>query len=55
MNCRKVDLQLKQYYERKTAVEGKPKRVVINALRAKLILRVYACVRQNRLYERKAA
>ncbi|MFB9844089.1 IS110 family RNA-guided transposase [Mucilaginibacter ginsenosidivorans] len=55
LNCRKADQQLKQYYERKTEGEGKPKRAVINALRSKLILRVYACVRQNRLYERRTA
>jgi transposase len=42
--------ELKAYFERKTKVEGKPKMAVINAVRYKLILRVFACVRQDRLY-----
>lgn len=42
--------ELKAYFERKTRVEGKPKMAVINAVRYKLILRVFACVRQARLY-----
>ena len=42
---------LKRYYLRKTAVEGKNKMSVINAVRYKLILRIFACVRQDRCYE----
>ena len=42
---------LKTYYERKVA-EGKNKMSVINALRNKLILRVFACVRNNRVYQK---
>jgi transposase len=41
--------EFKTYYQRKIA-EGKPKMAVINALRNKLVLRVFACVHQNRLY-----
>jgi transposase len=37
------------YYDRKVR-EGKNKMSIINAVRNKLILRVFACVRQNRLY-----
>lgn len=38
---------LKDYYLRKVAA-GKHKNSVINAVRAKLILRIYACLRENR-------
>jgi transposase len=41
---------LKNYYERKVA-EGKNKMAVINAVRNKLIHRIFACVKQNREYE----
>jgi transposase len=43
---------LKQYYQRKTKEENKNKMSAINAVRNKLILRIFACVRQNRLYEK---
>jgi transposase len=53
------DTELKAYYERKTEVEKKNKMLVINAVRNKLILRIFACVKQNRKfqkdYQRKAA
>jgi transposase len=42
--------ELRRFFERKTKVDGKPKMAVINAVRYKLILRVFACVRQDRLY-----
>jgi transposase len=48
----KVQGDLKEYYERK-AEEGKNKMSVLNAIRNKLILRVFACVNQNREYEKK--
>lgn len=47
----KYDAELKAYYERKTEVEKKNKMLVINAVRNKLILRIFACVKQNRIYE----
>lgn len=43
--------ELRDYYLRKIA-EGKNKMSVINAVRNKLLLRVYACVRDNRLYQK---
>jgi transposase len=43
--------ELKHYYKRKTEVEKKNKMSVINAVRNKLILRIFACVNQNRKYE----
>jgi len=43
--------ELQEYYNRKVA-EGKNKMSVLNAIRNKLILRVFACVNQNRKYEK---
>jgi transposase len=43
--------ELKLYYERKVNQENKNKMSVINAIRNKLILRIFACVNQNRKYE----
>lgn len=42
---------LKDYYERKVA-EGKNKLSVVNAVRNKLIHRVFTCVNENRKYEK---
>jgi transposase len=42
---------LHEYYNRRVA-EGKNKMSVLNAIRNKLILRVFACVNQNREYEK---
>ena len=42
--------ELRDYYERKVA-EGKNKMLVLNAIRNKLIHRVFACVRDGRKYE----
>jgi len=44
----RCDAELKAYYIRKTETEGKAKLAVVNAIRCKLILRVFACVNQNR-------
>lgn len=43
--------ELKSFYERKVN-EGKNKMSVINAIRNKLLQRVFACVSQNRKYEK---
>ena len=42
---------MKAYYDRKVN-EGKNKMLVINAVRNKLVHRVFACVNQNRTYEK---
>jgi transposase len=42
---------LHDYYLRKVA-EGKNKMSVLNAIRNKLVLRIFACVNQNRQYEK---
>lgn len=43
---------LKKFYERKVEEEKKNKMSVINAVRNKLILRIFACVNQNRKYNK---
>jgi transposase len=43
---------LKLFYQRKVVQEKKNKMSVINAVRNKLILRIFACVNQNRPYEK---
>lgn len=43
--------ELRAYYERQVAA-GKNKMSVINAMRNKLVLRVFACVRDNRPYQK---
>jgi len=43
--------EFRAYYERKVK-EGKPKLAVINAVKNKQILRMYACVRDNRIYKK---
>jgi transposase len=52
MGVIRYDKELKAYYERKTKVEHKPKMAVLNAVRYKLVLRVFACLAQDRLYEK---
>ncbi|CAG1022112.1 hypothetical protein MTYM_01488 [Methylococcales bacterium] len=44
--------ELRDYYERKVA-EGKNKMSVINAIRAKLIARMFAVIHNNKAYEKK--
>ncbi len=44
---------LKEYYERKVG-EGKNKMLVINNVRNKLVHRICACVKNNRLYEKRS-
>lgn len=51
MSAINYNLDMKQYYDRKVA-EGKNKLAVINAVRNKLIHRIFACVHQNREYEK---
>lgn len=42
--------EIRDYYQRKVQ-EGKNKMSVINAVRNKLILRVFACVKQNKIFQ----
>jgi len=47
--------ELRAYYLRKTEVEGKHKMSVLNAIRCKLVSRVFTCVSQDRLYIRESS
>lgn len=49
MTCKSSDL--KDYYLRKVG-EGKNKMSVINAVRNKIVLRIFSCVKNNKPYER---
>jgi len=55
--CAMVSLQtdtpLRRYFDRKTKTDGKPGMSVVNAVRNKLILRVFACVKHDRLYQKE--
>lgn len=46
--------ELKAYYERKVA-EGKSKMLVLNNVRNKLVHRMFACVQQDRNYDKNYA
>lgn len=43
--------EMREYFDRKVK-EGKNKMSIINAIRNKLILRIFACVKENRKYEK---
>jgi transposase len=43
--------ELQEYYLRKVK-EGKNKMLIINAVRNKLILRIFSCIRENRTYQK---
>lgn len=43
--------ELRDYYQRKVA-QGKNKMLVINAVRNKLVLRIFATVRNNQKYDK---
>ncbi len=47
----KMKGDMRDYYDRKVS-EGKNKMSVLNAIRNKLILRIFACVNQNREYQK---
>lgn len=51
MSAIQVPGELRDYYIRKTE-NGKPKLIALNAVRNKLIHRVFACVKRNELYSR---
>ena len=48
----KMEGDIRDYYLRKVE-EGKHKMSVINAVRNKIVKRVFACVRENRMFEKK--
>ena len=44
--------ELQDYYRRKVA-EGKPKMSALNAVRNKIIHRIFACIKEDRLYQKE--
>jgi transposase len=52
MSAVRTSDELRIFYERKVA-EGKNKMSVLNAVRNKLIARVYACVRNQQMYQKR--
>lgn len=54
MSCIASDGEIKEYYQRKVA-EGKNKMLVLNNVRNKLIHRICACIRENKMYEKRVA
>lgn len=51
-SCITTDPEIISYYKRKVEVDKKKKLSVMNAIKFKLICRVFACVRGDRLYDR---
>ena len=47
------DSELKDYYNRKVS-EGKNKMSILNAIRAKIVLRMFAVIRNDKLYEKRS-
>jgi transposase len=52
LNSVRYNEDLKLYYQRRVIEDKKNKMSVLNAIRNKLILRIFACVNQNRPYEK---
>lgn len=51
MSAIRMKGEMKDYYERKLA-EGKNKMSVLNAIRNKIMLRIFSCVKNKKLYEK---
>ena len=54
MSAIRMKGEMKTYYERKLA-EGKNKMSVLNAIRNKIILRIFSCVKNKKMYEKNYA
>lgn len=52
MSSVSTESEMRTYYIRKTKEEGKPKMAVLNAVRNKIVHRVFACVKDDRLYQK---
>ncbi|PWS28589.1 hypothetical protein DHW03_01685 [Pedobacter yonginense] len=50
--CIANDPEIKAYYKRRVEVDGKNKMSMMNAVKFKLICRVFACIRGNRLFDK---
>ncbi|MEJ2905079.1 IS110 family transposase [Pedobacter panaciterrae] len=51
LSAKRYTPEIITYYKRKTEIEGKHKMLVLNAIRFKLINRVFACVNNNTPYD----
>lgn len=51
-SCLKNDSEIKAYYKRRVEIDKKNKMSTMNAIKFKLICRVFACVRADRLYDK---
>jgi transposase len=49
-----INGEYKDFYKRKME-QGKPKMLIINIIRNKIVHRIFACVKQNRMYQREFA
>lgn len=54
MSAIRMNGEMKTYYERKL-LEGKAKMSVLNAIRNKIILRIFSCVKHKKRYEKNCA
>lgn len=50
--CIANDPEIKAYYKRRVEIDKKNKMSIINAIKFKLICRVFACIRGDRLYDK---
>ncbi len=50
--CIGFDPEIRAYYKRRVEVDKKNKMSIMNSIKFKLIWRVFACIRQDRLYEK---
>jgi len=48
----RVNPKMRTYYEKKTKSELKPKLLVLNAVRNKLVSQIFSCVNQDRFYDK---
>lgn len=51
ISAKRFDPELASYFHRRTVVDGKPKMSVINAIRFKMLARIFTCVREDRLFQ----
>mgnify|MGYP002348717050 CR=1 FL=1 len=51
VSAKRFDPELASYFHRRTEIDGKPKMSVINAIRFKMLARIFTCVREDRLFQ----
>lgn len=53
LSAKRFDPEISAYYLRKTQDQGKAKMSVINAIRFKILARIFTCVKDNRLFQKE--